>query len=172
MTGHSLQVHSVAFHPTLPYLLTGSGDKTAKLWNFSNKSAVNCAATLTGHEYGVLAVAFNSSSIGPLATASRDGTVKLWQLSDILGLERSVQQLMFGREFGSCGENPKYLQPKDKYRISDVFKGVGAGKGGASKKKKRIMIKNRVRCSCRRSRRRCRTHRRSRSQQGRLKTPH
>jgi WD40 repeat protein len=167
LTGHSLQVYSVAFHPTLPYLATGSGDKTAKLWNFSNESAVNCAATLTGHTSGVLAVAFNTNGMRTLATASRDGTVKLWQVSDILGWGRSFQQLMFGREFGCLGASPKHLQPKDKYGIPDAFKGVGARKkGGASKKKKRSMIKNGVRCS--RRRRNCR----SRKQQGRLKTPH
>ena len=165
LTGHSLQVYSVAFHPMLPYLATGSGDKTAKIWNFSNESAVNCVATLTGHTAGVSAVAFNTNSIGTLATASRDGTVKLWQ-SDVLGWERSVQQLMFGREFGCLGASPKHLQPKDKYRIPDAFKGVGARKkGGASKKKKRGMIKNGVRCSRR-------LYCRSRKQQGRLKTPH
>ena len=32
LQGHSSSVWSVAFHPSAPYLATGSGDHTAKLW--------------------------------------------------------------------------------------------------------------------------------------------
>jgi WD40 repeat protein len=182
-------VYSLAFHPVLPYLVTGSGNKTAKIWNFTNMSDVKCEATLEGHSSGVLAVAFNMNSFGTLATGDRDGTVKLWQTSDILRLPCSAQQYMFGKDFGLFGERRK------SGAISDTF--IKAGAGNASilwtpdtfkpgprtivlKKtlpftighsKKGGMTKNGVRSRSRRSRRsrrrRRHNHRRSRKQQGR-----
>jgi WD40 repeat protein len=179
-------VYSLAFHPVLPYLVTGSGNKTAKVWNFTNMSDVKCEATLEGHSSGVLAVAFNMNSFGTLATGDRDGTVKLWQTSDILRLAHSAQQYMFGNELGSFGERRK------SGAISDTFRTAGAGNAsilwppGTFKpgrwttdlkktlpftighSKKGGMKKNGVRSRSRRSRsRRRHNHRRSRKQQGR-----
>ena len=178
--GQNIRVYSVAFHPTLPYLVTGdSGDTITKVigpaanvWDFSNESDLKRVATLKGHEQGVLCVAFNPNSIGTLATTSRDGTVKIWQTSDILGLDRSLQGYAFGRELG--------LKPTpNSKRITYSFKGSGSGSGsgfgfgsggGASKKKKRGMIKKGVRYYSRGLLRNCsrrRNHRRSRKQHGR-----
>lgn len=151
-------VYSLAFHPALPYLVTGSGDKTAKVWNFTNESDVKCVATLEGHSSGVLAVAFNKNMYGTLATASIDGTVKLWQTSDILRLPHSAQQQIFGKELGFFGER------RNDGSISDTFRRVGAGndknKGGMTKNGGRRRRRSR-------SRSRRRNHRRSRKQHGR-----
>ena len=182
-------VYSLAFHPALPYLVTGSGDKTAKVWNFRNfrnESDVKCEATLEGHSSGVLAVAFNMNSFGTLATGDRNGTVKLWQTSDILRLACSAQQYMFGKDLGLLGERRK------SGAISDTFRTAGAGNASIlwppgtfepgrrtidlkktlpftiGRSKKGGMTKNGVRSRSRRSRRRRRhNHRRSRKQQGR-----
>jgi WD40 repeat protein len=82
--GHTGEVKSVAFHPSLPLLVTGSYDRTAKLWSFnpdgsenSNMSAT-CAATLRGHVNAVKSVAFHPA-LPLLATGSEDGTAKLWR---------------------------------------------------------------------------------------------
>jgi WD40 repeat protein len=84
--GHRNWVNSVAFHPELPLLATGSNDWTAKLWSFNplgseatNMSAT-CIATLEGdlgHRNGVTSVAFHPK-LPLLATSSIDMTAKLW----------------------------------------------------------------------------------------------
>jgi len=81
--GHSSSVYSVAFHPILPLLATGSEDNTAKLWSFSDDgSAATCVATLDssnrGHSSGVYSVAFHPTLL-LLATGSADNTTKLWR---------------------------------------------------------------------------------------------
>ena len=79
-------VNSVAFHPSAPYLATGSSDNTAKLWLLNaDCSAATCVSTLQGHSRGhvswggsVNSVAFHPSALY-LATGSNDDAVKLWR---------------------------------------------------------------------------------------------
>jgi len=81
LEGHSNWVRSVAFHPTAPFLTTGSSDMTTKLWRFSaDGSAATCVATLEGHSNFVLSVAFHPTA-PLLATGSWDKTAKLWRFS-------------------------------------------------------------------------------------------
>lgn len=78
---HRGHVTSVAFHPSLPLLATGSGDQTAKVWRLSpDGTAASCVATL---KYGswVSSVAFHATE-PLLATGSWDGTAKVWRLVD------------------------------------------------------------------------------------------
>ena len=57
LAGHSKSVLSVAFHPTMPLLATGSEDRTAKLWRFepdgsaSNNMLATCVKTIEGDMY-------------------------------------------------------------------------------------------------------------------------
>jgi WD40 repeat protein len=44
MRGHS--VSPVVFHPSVPYLATGCGDETAKMWFLNADSAPTCVFTL------------------------------------------------------------------------------------------------------------------------------
>jgi WD40 repeat protein len=79
MQGHSNAITFVAFHPSAPYLATGSEDCTAKLWLLNaDCSAVTCISTLSGHRKSVSSVAFHPSS-PYLATGSIDKTAKLWR---------------------------------------------------------------------------------------------
>jgi WD40 repeat protein len=86
LRGHGNSVKSVAFHPTLPLLATGSFDHTAKLWRFSADASIpTCVATLegegdSGHSEEVLSVAFHPT-LPLLATGSRDITAKLWSFN-------------------------------------------------------------------------------------------
>ena len=51
LAGHSNYVSSVAFHPSLPLLATGSYDRTAKLWRLSEDGTEGiCTGTLGGNE--------------------------------------------------------------------------------------------------------------------------
>jgi WD40 repeat protein len=82
--GHRNPVTSVAIHPTLHLLATGSSDNTAKLWRFSADASIpTCVATLEGehgHTHFVLSVAFHPT-LPLLATGSLDRTAKLWRFS-------------------------------------------------------------------------------------------
>ena len=60
LRGHN--VYSVAFHPSAPYLATGSYD-IAKLWLLNaDCSAATCVSTLQGHSGSVYSVAFHPSA--------------------------------------------------------------------------------------------------------------
>ena len=81
LAGHSNKVNSVAFHPTAPYIATGSWDKTVKLWLLDGgcRSAI-CVSTLLGHNDAVSSVAFHPTA-PYLASGSYDMTAKLWLLN-------------------------------------------------------------------------------------------
>lgn len=56
--------------------MTGSVDRTARLWDVSNGQ---CIETFKGHEDEVLDVAFNSTG-NKLATASMDGKARIYNV--------------------------------------------------------------------------------------------
>jgi WD40 repeat protein len=77
--GHVLS--SVALHPFLPLLATGSYDKTPKMWLVnSNGMEATCIATLEGHKDSVSTVAFHPR-LPLLVTGSHDNTAKFWLLN-------------------------------------------------------------------------------------------
>ncbi|KAL2539266.1 Coatomer subunit beta'-2 [Abeliophyllum distichum] len=57
-----------------PYLITGSDDQTAKVWDYQTKS---CVQTLEGHTHNVSAVCFHPE-LPIIITGSEDGTVRIW----------------------------------------------------------------------------------------------
>ena len=68
---------SVAFSKCGKYALTGSWDKTARLWDLHNLAAE--PVVLQGHTDGIRSVAFSSDGKYAL-TGSDDYTVRLWDL--------------------------------------------------------------------------------------------
>jgi len=70
--GHSDTVTSVDINGE--YVMTGSDDKTARIWNKDGKSI----QTFTGHTDSVLSVAL--SNLGVALTGSKDGTAILWDV--------------------------------------------------------------------------------------------
>ena len=78
--GHSDWVNSVAFSPDGRYALSGSGDKTLKLWEISTGKLVR---TFEGHSKWlafVSSVAFSPGGSYALS-GSWDNTLKLWDVS-------------------------------------------------------------------------------------------
>ncbi|XP_074378908.1 coatomer subunit beta'-2 isoform X2 [Apium graveolens] len=57
-----------------PYLITGSDDHTAKVWDYQTKS---CVQTLEGHAHNISAVCFHPE-LPIIITGSEDGTVRIW----------------------------------------------------------------------------------------------
>ncbi len=82
MVAHfSGSVTDVKFHPTQPYIATGSDDRAcAKIWSLSSdNSSATLVATLKGHTGDINAIAFHPKDLF-LATASSDKTVRLWRV--------------------------------------------------------------------------------------------
>jgi len=73
---HSYGVSSVRFSTDGRYVLTGSGDATARLWDLSTGKAVR---TFRGHSDRVSAVDFSPYNRF-IVTGSWDGTTKLWKV--------------------------------------------------------------------------------------------
>jgi WD40 repeat protein/serine/threonine protein kinase len=77
LRGHAFWVTSLAFAPDGRTVLTGSEDRTAKLWDVATGLVLN---TFKGHTAAVLAVAFSPDG-RRAATAGADGKVILWDPS-------------------------------------------------------------------------------------------
>ncbi|XP_022714931.1 coatomer subunit beta'-1-like [Durio zibethinus] len=75
---HTDYIRSLAIHPTFPCMLSSSDDKLIKLWDWE-KGWV-CSGVFEGHEHYVMQVAFNPKDFNTFASASLDGTVKIWNM--------------------------------------------------------------------------------------------
>jgi len=72
LQAHSGPVSCIAVDPTTKNLVTGSWDKTAKIWHSGT-----CVHELKGHQQNVLCVMVASN--GDIVTGSGDGSIKMWR---------------------------------------------------------------------------------------------
>ncbi|XP_075686680.1 transducin beta-like protein 3 [Rhinoderma darwinii] len=95
--GHDKDINSVAVSPNDKLIVSGSQDRTAKLWSSDDLSLVG---VLRGHKRGVWCVQFSPVD-QVVATSSADGTLKLWGLRDFSclktfeGHDASVLKVIF-----------------------------------------------------------------------------
>jgi WD40 repeat protein len=76
LSGHTDKVTSLAFSPDRALLVSGSIDKSVKLWDVQTGGAVK---TFRGHHSAVLSVSISSDST-IIASGSQDGTISLWNV--------------------------------------------------------------------------------------------
>lgn len=75
---HDKDVNTIALSPNDMLIASGSQDKTIRIWQSSDLTAV---ATLSGHKRGVWRIVFSPVD-RCLASCSGDRTVKLWSMAD------------------------------------------------------------------------------------------
>lgn len=81
ISGHTADIRAVAITPDGRWALSGSDDRTVRLWNLRSKK---CLAILEGHTQGVTGVAINSTCTRAVS-CSEDGTIRIWNLA---GMDR------------------------------------------------------------------------------------
>jgi|LauGreDrversion4_2_1035121.scaffolds.fasta_scaffold00680_7 WD40 repeat protein len=103
LKGHKNDVTSVAFHPSAPVIVSGSKDKTIKLWRILHDRIV-CMETLPGRSR-VSSVAFHPNG-SLLASGSSGNTALLWDSSVLteegqrsMALIRGVETPLISRFF-------------------------------------------------------------------------
>jgi WD40 repeat protein len=75
LDGHTNLISSIAFTPDGRWVVTGSGDGTARVWSVTTGDP---AATLLGHDDWVSAAAIDPDG-RRIVTASDDGTARVWR---------------------------------------------------------------------------------------------
>jgi dipeptidyl aminopeptidase/acylaminoacyl peptidase len=101
--GHTAQVLAVAFSPDGRSALSGSGDRTLKLWDVATGKEIR---TLAAHSEYVSSVAFSPDGRSALSGGG-DDTLKLWdvatgrELSTLAGHTAAVTSVAFSPDGGS-----------------------------------------------------------------------
>jgi WD40 repeat protein len=80
LTGHSLAITSLAWHPRQDLLASSSFDKTVRLWDTRQQKEL---VRLRGHRFEVKCVAFSPRG-DRLASGSRDKTIRIWDVAEVL----------------------------------------------------------------------------------------
>ena len=75
--GHTYAVYSVAISNDSQLIVTGSDDRTIRIWN---RETGDCLAVLTGHKDYVRSVSISTDSQF-IVSGSDDKTIRLWEMS-------------------------------------------------------------------------------------------
>ena len=83
VNAHDKEINAISWDPSGNFLVSCSDDKTAKVWTCTQANTLSLLHTLTGHTDGIYTVEWNPNPSLPhptVATASFDGTVRLWNV--------------------------------------------------------------------------------------------
>lgn len=72
-------IRTLAWNPTGTLIATGSVDRTLRIWN-PERPDVRYSTDLRGHASGIEQIAFNPVKESELASCSKDGTVRFWDV--------------------------------------------------------------------------------------------
>jgi len=111
----------VAFSPDGSQLAT-SGDRVPKLWDVSSGAEL---LSFSGHEQGVLAVAYSADG-NLIATGAEDGTVRLWSAHPPVATLRGPKNVLFSRAalaFSAAGDHLVSAADFGRARVWDLSSG-------------------------------------------------
>jgi WD40 repeat protein len=96
LSGHTNQVNSLTFSSDGTSLVSGSNDKTIKLWDMQTGGVVK---TFHGHDWRINSVSI-SVDCTTIASGSEDETIRLWDIQTgechcVIKQERSVKSVHF-----------------------------------------------------------------------------
>nr|XP_051205710.1 uncharacterized protein LOC127319769 isoform X2 [Lolium perenne] len=116
---HTKTVTSLAVHPSEPLVLSASGDKLIKLWNW--EADWQCIRTFEGHSRPVYQVKFNPQTAGnTFASCSGDSTIKIWNMDSPTPVASFVcdQGFAFALDYFCPGGALQYLVAHTEFRGS------------------------------------------------------
>lgn len=96
LRGHEDSIKALAISPHNRWVLTGSYDPTARIWDLTAKDPAANPVVLRGREGYVTAVAISPNSRW-VVTSSRDKTARVWllQSNDLIDLARVTARRNF-----------------------------------------------------------------------------
>jgi WD40 repeat protein len=110
LRGHDGAVDAVAISADNCWVVTGSFDSTARLWDLRAKDPAANPVVLRGHELPVTAVAISADSRRIVTGSSNTARLFFLQLNDLINLARTI----VGRNF--YGDEWKLYFHGEKYR--------------------------------------------------------
>lgn len=105
LTGHDSSVHSATFSSDVRWAVTGSQDRTARVWDLTAEDVAKSPLVLRGHDDRLFAVAIHPEGRWVATATERGKTIRLWDLDSESALKQA--KLSAGRELTE-GERIKF----------------------------------------------------------------
>jgi WD40 repeat protein len=99
LRGHEAQVGAVKISPDNRWIITGSYDNTARLWDLGARNPAANSVLMSGHTNSVSVVAFSPHNRW-VVTGSGDSTARVWLLkvNDLIELAHDAVRRNFSRD--------------------------------------------------------------------------